>query len=55
MADTVRTYYLEHYGEKDTDIWYEQPAAKVWVFAREEKLVTLQCHILTGTVSASEE
>ena len=44
-------YYKEHYGEKDTDIWYEQPAVNVWVFNRDGKFITLKSHMLTGEVT----
>ena len=43
-------YYVEHYGERDTDIWYEQPAVNVMVFGRDGKIITLKSHILTGEV-----
>lgn len=43
-------YYKEHYGERDTDKWYEQPAVNVWVFGRDGKIITLKSHILTGEV-----
>lgn len=43
-------YYLEHYGERDTDVWYEQPAVNVWVFKRDDKYISLKAHILTGTI-----
>lgn len=44
-------YYKEHYGEKDTDVWHEQPAVNVWVFCRDGKYITLKSHILTGEVT----
>ena len=44
-------YYRTHYGERDTDVWYDQPAANVWVFDRDGKIITLKCHILTGAVT----
>ena len=44
-------YYMEHYGERDTDTWYEQPAVNVWVFGRDGKIITLKSHILTGEVT----
>ena len=44
-------YYKDHYGEKDTDIWYEQPAVNVWIFCRDGKFITLKSHILTGEVT----
>lgn len=48
-------YYLKHYGEKETDIWYEQPAVNVWVFGRDNKIITLKSHILTGEVTEQIE
>lgn len=44
-------YYKTQYGERDTDVWYDQPAANVLVFGRDGKIITLKCHILTGEVS----
>lgn len=44
-------YYKEHYGERDTDTWYEQPAVNVWVFNRDGKFITLKSHMLTGEVT----
>ncbi len=48
-------YYKANYGESGGDIWYEPPALNVWVFARQERLVTLRCHIIKGTVEKFEE
>lgn len=48
-------YYIEHYGERDTDEWYEQPAVNVWVFGRDGKIITLKSHILTGEISVTIE
>ena len=49
---TLRLYehYVEHYGERDTDEWFEQPAVNVWVFKRDGKYISLKAHILNGTV-----
>ena len=49
-TEKLSAFYAEHYGEKDTDIWYEQPAVNVWVFCRDGKIITLKSHILTGEV-----
>jgi len=43
------------YGERDTDIWYPQPAVNVWVFGREGKIIALKSHILTGIVTEKSE
>lgn len=46
----LAAYYSEKYGERDTDVWYDQPAANVWVFRRDDSVISLKCHILTGDV-----
>lgn len=48
-------YYLSHYGEKETDIWYEQPAVNVWVFGRDNEFITLKSDVLTGEVTEKIE
>lgn len=54
-ANNLREYYLKNYGEKETDLWYEQPAVNVWVFGRDNKIITLKSHILTGKVTEQIE
>ena len=44
-------YYVENYGERDTDEWFEQPAVNVVVFKRDGKYISLKSHILTGEVT----
>ena len=51
IEQSLQEYYKAHYGECDTDVWYDQPAVNVWVFRRDGKIITLQCHILTGIVT----
>ena len=48
-------YYVENYGERGTDIWYEQPAVNVWVFGRDGKIITIKSHILTGEIEEKVE
>ena len=48
-------YYREHYGERKTDKWYEQPAVNVWVFGRGNKIISLKSHILTGEIEVKED
>lgn len=48
-------YYKEHYGEKETDKWYEQPALNVWVFERDKKIISLKCHMLNGKITEKIE
>ena len=43
-------YYVNNYGEKDTDIWFEPPAVNVCTFKRDGKYITLKSHILNGEV-----
>ena len=43
-------YYIEHYGENDTDEWFEQSAANVLVFKRDGRYISLKAHILSGKV-----
>lgn len=44
-------YYVEHYGERETDEWFEQSAVNVIVFKRDGKYISLKSHILTGEVT----
>lgn len=44
-------YYKENYGERETDVWFEQPAVNVWTFKRDGKFISLKCHILNGEVT----
>ena len=46
----LRKYYLEKYGERDTDVWYEQPAVNVWVFGRDDKIIAIKSDILSGEI-----
>ena len=55
LNESLSEYYKKHYGEKDTDIWYEQPAVNVWMFGRKDKIITLKSHILTGEVTEFKE
>ena len=43
-------YYVEHYGEEETDIWCEPPAVNVWTFKRGNRYISLKAHVLTGEV-----
>ena len=55
FAAALHDYYVEHYGEQETDEWFEQPAVNVWVFRRGDTFVTLKSHILTGEVTEKTE
>ncbi len=48
---TLHNFYIEHYGEHETDHWYPDPAVNVRVFSRDTKLITLKAHLLTGVVT----
>ena len=48
-------YYKTHYGERTTDKWYEQPAVNVWVFGRDNKIICLKSHMLTGEIEVKED
>ena len=50
-AKNIYKFYIENYGEKRADFWYEQPAVNVWVFRRDDKIITLKSDILTGKVT----
>ena len=43
-------YYIDNFGESDSDIWFEQPAVNVWVFGRDNKIISLKSHVLTGEI-----
>ncbi len=47
----LREYYLEHYGENENDVWYDKPAVNVWVFKRDNKLISLKSHVINGIVT----
>lgn len=51
LNNYLYNYYVEHYGERDTDEWFEQPAVNVIVFKRDGKYISLKSHILTGKVT----
>lgn len=51
LHNKLDKYYKKHFGERDTDGWYVNPAVNVWMFERDGKIITLQCHILTGEVT----
>ena len=55
LGNYLYEYYKEVYGEKETDVWYEQPALNVWVFERDGKIISLKCHLLNGKVTEKVE
>ena len=51
LHNRLDKYYKEVYGERDTDEWAVNPAINVWRFIRDGKIITLQCHMLTGEIT----
>jgi hypothetical protein len=49
----LKRYYESKYGEYGKDIWFEIPASNVWMFVRDERLITLRCHVVSGEVAES--
>jgi len=55
LETNLDRHYIQYFGVNESDYWYPAPAANVRVFSRGNKLVTLQCHILTGAVTEYAE
>lgn len=51
----LRAYYEKHCGIRETDVWYESSAVNVRAFRREDMIIILKCHVLTGEVSEQIE
>lgn len=54
-GDIIYKYYLENYGERESDVWFEPPAANVRTFLRDGKYISIKCHILTGNIEVFVE
>lgn len=52
LYNRLYKYYKEHYGEKDTDEYYVDPAPNIWRFIRDGKIINLVCDKETGKVKA---
>ena len=50
MHTRLDKYYKKHFGERDTDGWYVNPALNKWKFERDGKIITLVCDMQTGEV-----
>ena len=50
LHNRLNKYYLKHYGERDTDGWYVNPAPNRWKFERDGKTIILVCDMQTGEV-----
>ncbi len=51
MHTRLNKYYLKHYGERDDDNWYVNPADNEWLFIRDGKTINLVCDRETGEVT----
>ncbi len=54
-GDIIYKYYLENYGERESDVWFEPPAANVRTFLRDGMYISIKCHILTGNIEVFVE
>ena len=50
MYTRLDKYYKKHFGERDTDEWYVNPAPNRWKFERDGKVITLVCDMQTGEI-----
>ena len=50
MYTRLNKYYKKHFGERDTDEWYVNPAPNRWKFVRDGKIISLVCNKETGEV-----
>lgn len=53
LHNRLDKYYKKHFGERDTDEWAVNPAKNVWMFVRDNEVITLKCHIISGEVTES--
>lgn len=51
FTKSLSEYYINVCGERDTDVWCEQPAVNVWVFKRDGKIITLKSDIRTTEIT----
>lgn len=51
FRDILFEHYKEHYGVEYGDVWYDTTGVNVVSFGRGNKIITLKCHILNGSVS----
>ena len=50
LHSRLNKYYKKHYGERNTDEWYVNPAENIWKFVRDGKIIILVCDIQTGEI-----
>ena len=51
MHTKLNNYYKKHFGERDTDEWYVNPAPNKWKFERNNRTIILECNKETGEVT----
>lgn len=51
FRDILFAYYKEHYGVDYDDVWYDTTGVNVASFGRGDRLITLKCHVLNGSVT----
>ena len=51
ISTILDNYYKEHYGIRNEDNWYINPAPNIWKFERNGKTIILTCHRETGKVT----
>ena len=51
LHSRLNKYYKKHYGERDTDEYYVNPAPNKWKFIRDGKTIILTCNKETGEVT----
>ena len=50
LHNRLNKYYKKHFGERDTDEWYVNPAPNKWRFERNGREINLECDMKTGEV-----
>ena len=51
MHTRLNNYYKKHFGERDTDEWYVNPASNMWKFERDGKTIILTYNAETEIVT----
>lgn len=54
LHNRLNKYYKKHYGERDTDGFYVNPAINKWKFERDGKIIYLICNKITGEVTEKQ-
>ena len=50
LHNYLNKYYKNNYGERDTDEWHVNPDINIWVFERDNKIITLKYNMLNGEI-----